>query len=108
MIPSYREVRVNDYREAIGADGQLIDVRQPDELQATGIVPGAVNIPLSEIPDRLDEIDPERPVALVCRSGGRSGSAGQFLALNGFGPVINLAGGMLEYAGPVDEFSQTQ
>ncbi|NNK92506.1 MAG: rhodanese-like domain-containing protein, partial [Acidimicrobiia bacterium] len=84
MIPSYREVRVNDYRSVVGADGQLIDVRQPEEVRSTGVIPGAVNIPLGEIPGRLAEIDPGRPVALVCRSGGRSGSAGQFLAMNGY------------------------
>ena len=105
MLPSYREVRINEYREAIGADGQLIDVRQPDELETTGVIPGARNIPLDELSQRLDEIDPDRTVALVCRSGGRSGSAGQFLAINGYTSVVNLTGGMLEYAGPVDEFT---
>ena len=107
MIPNFREVQVNEYQSAVGSDGQLIDVRQPDET-AHGIIPGAVNIPLDELPDRLDEIDPARPVVLVCRSGGRSGSAGQFLTLNGYGDVVNLTGGMLEYAGPVDECSSSR
>lgn len=104
MIPSYRDVRANEL-DALGEDVQLIDVRQADELRNTGIIPGAVHIPLSELPSRLGEIDPDRPVAVVCRSGGRSASAGQFLALNGCRSVINLAGGMLEYRGPVDQFT---
>lgn len=91
---TYRELPVTDYATAVGANGQLIDVREPDEV-AEGTLPGAVNIPLGELPDRVGEIDRTRPVVLLCRSGGRSGKAAQFLVDNGFSDVTNLAGGML-------------
>lgn len=88
---------VVDYLSAVGADGQLVDVRQPEEV-ADGSLPGAINIPLGELPDRLGELDPARRVVVLCRSGGRSTNACQILSGAGFGDVINLAGGMLAYA----------
>lgn len=90
----HREVPVDEYAAAVGTDGQLIDVREPDEV-AGGSLPGAVNIPLGTLPDRLDEIDRNRPVVLLCRSGNRSGNAAQFLTAQGFADVTNLTGGMM-------------
>ena len=50
---------------------RLLDVREPEEF-ATGHAPGAINIPLGELPSRLDELpDTEIPVAVTCRGGGR-------------------------------------
>jgi hydroxyacylglutathione hydrolase len=91
---SYRDVHVTQYRQALGADGQLVDVREPAEI-AGGTLPGAVNIPLGSLPQRVGELDPARPVVLVCRSGNRSGQAGRWLDGRGFREVVNLAGGML-------------
>lgn len=88
---------VADYATAIGRDGQLIDVRQPEEV-ADGTLPGAVNIPLDDLPARVGELDSGRRVVLLCRSGGRSTQAAQFLTSSGFGDVVNLAGGMLAWA----------
>ncbi len=85
---------VNDYATAVGATGQLIDVREPDEV-AEGTLPGAVNIPLGDLAARVDELDRDRRVVLLCRSGGRSTSAAEYLTSLGFGDVVNLAGGML-------------
>jgi len=72
-------------------------VREPDEVEA-GSLPDAVNIPLGDLPDRLGELDASQPVLLLCRSGGRSGTAAQFLSDQGFEDVTNLTGGMLAYA----------
>lgn len=87
-----------DHRNAVGADGQLVDVREPDEF-AAGSLPGAENIPLGELPDRLGELDRARPVVLLCRSGARSSRAAEFLTESGFDRVVNLAGGMLAVEG---------
>ncbi|MFV0260133.1 MAG: rhodanese-like domain-containing protein [Acidimicrobiales bacterium] len=95
---SHSDHPVNDFAAVVGADGQLIDVRQPDEV-AEGTLPGAVNIPLGELPDRVGELDPGRRVVLLCRSGGRSTQAANFLTSAGFGDVVNLEGGMLAYEG---------
>lgn len=89
---------VSDFATVVGADGQLIDVREPDEV-AGGSLPGAVNIPLGQLGDRLDELDRSRRVVLLCRSGGRSTMAAEKLTAAGFGDVVNLAGGMLGYRG---------
>jgi rhodanese-related sulfurtransferase len=95
---SHRELPVADHRRAVGAHGQLIDVREPDEF-AGGTLPDAVNIPLGELPQRVHELDPERPVVVLCRSGARSARAAAWLADQGFADVTNLTGGML--AAPV-------
>lgn len=88
---------VADYATILGDDGQLIDVREPNEV-AGGTLPGAVNIPLGDLPARAGELDASRRVVLLCRSGGRSGQAAEFLAASGFGNVVNLTGGMLAWA----------
>ena len=91
---TYSEEPVNDYRRVVGADGQLVDVREPSEFTA-GTLPDATNIPLGELAGRLDELDRSRRVVLLCRSGGRSSNAAQFLSGSGFDDVVNLVGGML-------------
>lgn len=90
----YREVPTPDYESVVDESTQLVDVRQPDEV-AGGTLPGFVNIPLDQLQQRVDELDPARRVVLLCRSGNRSGSAAQFLTLSGFDDVVNLSGGML-------------
>jgi len=94
----HRDHPVNDWSAAVGENGQLIDVREPDEV-AGGTLPGAVNIPLATIPERLGEIDRSRPVVLLCKSGGRSTQAAQFLVAQGYDDVTNLDGGWLAYSG---------
>lgn len=76
------------------AGAQLVDVREPGEF-AAGSLPHAVNIPLSELASRYRELDPDRPVAVLCRSGGRSARAAGFLTEHGFTDVTNLEGGIL-------------
>jgi len=95
---SPKSLPVNDYEIILREGGTIIDVRESDEI-ATGTLPGAVHIPLGQIPSRTSEIDPTRPVALLCRSGARSGQAAAYLARSGFDEVINLDGGMLAYRG---------
>ncbi len=70
----------------------VIDVREPDEFSA-GHYKGAINIPLSTIPDnpKLKEIDKDATVVCYCRSGGRSQSAIQILKSHGF---TNLSNGI--------------
>tara|TARA_B110000305_G_C19416615_1_gene628333 strand:+ start:301 stop:612 length:312 start_codon:yes stop_codon:yes gene_type:complete len=94
----YRNHPVTDYLSVIDPDSQFIDVRQPEEV-ATGAIDGAINIPLGELPTRMQELDPKKRTVLVCRSGGRSSQAAEFLSGAGFGDVVNLDGGMLAYAG---------
>ncbi|WP_453990109.1 rhodanese-like domain-containing protein [Bacillus nitroreducens] len=78
----------------------IIDVREVDEV-AAGRIPGAVNIPLGLIEFRMNELDKSKEYVMVCRSGGRSGRASQFLEGQGF-KVINMEGGMLAWEGKVE------
>ncbi len=72
------------------ADATVIDVREPWEYQR-GHVPGAVLIPMGDVPERIDEI-PDGAV-LVCATGNRSGHACAWLAAQGKRDLANLAGG---------------
>lgn len=69
---------------------QVIDVREPWEYER-GHLPGAKNVPLGDIPERLNELT--EPLVLVCASGNRSGQAARYLEGQGFTEVANLMGG---------------
>jgi len=71
---------------------KVVDVREPWEY-SQGHVPGAVLMPLGQLASRLDELDPERPVAVICASGNRSQSAAALLGQKGFKVVYNISGG---------------
>lgn len=74
-------------------DALVVDCREPDEW-AAGHAPGAIHLPLGSIPERLDELpSTEESLPVVCRSGGRSGRAVQWLVQQGF-DVVNVDGGM--------------
>lgn len=74
----------------------LIDVREPDEF-AEVRAEGAVLMPLSTFMLRYAELPRDRPLLMICKSGGRSGQATAFLIANGWTDVVNLAGGMLAW-----------
>jgi rhodanese-related sulfurtransferase len=92
----HRDHPVTDYESVVSAGTNFVDVREPDEV-AAGTLPGAVNIPLAELPARVGELDRNQRVVLLCRSGGRSTAAAEMLTAAGFDDVVNLAGGMLAY-----------
>jgi rhodanese-related sulfurtransferase len=77
-------------RQLVQAGARLVDVRTPGEF-AAGHLPGAINIPLQQLGDRLVELQPkDAPVVLYCRSGSRSGSAARTLKSAGFAVVHDL------------------
>jgi rhodanese-related sulfurtransferase len=71
---------------------QLIDVREPDEWRA-GHIAAARHIPMDQLPDQLDEIDRDRAVVTICRSGSRSGKMAELLRERGY-DADNMDGGM--------------
>ncbi|MDQ8735250.1 rhodanese-like domain-containing protein [Paenibacillus sp. LHD-38] len=78
----------------------LVDVREPDEWQE-GHIKEARSIPLSELQERINELQQgEQDIVLICRSGGRSGKACDFLHNQGY-KVVNVTGGMLQWPGEV-------
>jgi sulfur dioxygenase len=77
---------------------QILDVREaPEFIDRLGHLPGARLVPLSQLMERIGELDRDRPVVAVCRSGVRSAQASVLLAKAGFPQVANLAGGMLRW-----------
>jgi rhodanese-related sulfurtransferase len=97
-----REIKTKELEQLLkdGMDLNIIDVREVDEV-VTGKIPGAVNIPLGLVEFRMHELDKEKAYIMVCRSGGRSGRAAQFLEGQGFN-VTNMTGGMLAWEGTVE------
>lgn len=73
----------------------LFDVRNPHEF-AEGHVPGARNIPLDQVNDRLSDFSThqDQEIYLICRSGGRSGQAGRILDGHGY-RTVNIMGGTM-------------
>ena len=81
----------------------IIDVREPFEWDIGNLEPyGARLIPLKQVPQRLDEIDPGEEIVLQCRSGARSAQALGFLRQHGYERVWNLKGGILAWSDEVD------
>lgn len=100
MIREIGPVELSRLREA--AQGPLVlDVREPWELSLAAL-PDVLNIPMAQIPDRLDELEREREIVVLCHHGSRSFQVAAFLQQNGFVSVINLAGGIDAWSREVD------
>jgi hydroxyacylglutathione hydrolase len=88
-------IDAGELHELLQSSGELplvLDVREPWEYQR-GHVPGAVLIPLGELPDRLSELDAEQPTVVICATGSRSQSAAVLLGQKGFKKIYNVQGG---------------
>lgn len=74
---------------------KVLDVREPAEF-ATGVIKGAVLIPLGQVEKRVSELDAfkDQPMLVVCGSGGRSAQAIKLLSKYGFTQLSNIKGGM--------------
>ena len=97
MIPQVRPADWNDWLQAQPARPLVLDVREPWEVQ-TARVRGddfdLLAIPMNEIPARLAELPPDRPIACLCHHGARSQRVAMFLAQQGYTDVANIAGGI--------------
>ncbi|NEW08155.1 rhodanese-like domain-containing protein [Paenibacillus sp. SYP-B3998] len=76
----------------------LIDVRELGEVKQ-GYIPGAINIPLSQMKQRVGEIKKNDRVYLYCRSGMRSKQAARILKKNGINELSHLQGGIMSWKG---------
>jgi rhodanese-related sulfurtransferase len=83
----------------------LLDVREPWEVQSASLAVHGVrtlHIPMSELPSRLGELDPEQPLLSLCHHGVRSLQVAAFLERQGFSQVFNVAGGIDAWSREVD------
>ncbi len=97
MIDQIRPGGLEAWTQAQSGAALVLDVREPMELEMAALQPRGFEllaIPMNEIPARLLELDPDRPVACLCHHGARSQRVAMYLASNGFGQVANIAGGI--------------
>lgn len=97
------EVTAKDLKQELdaGTPVVIVDVREPQEYQINRIA-GSVLIPLGELPQRYEELDPKAAIVCQCKSGARSAKATAFLRTVGFSNVRNLTGGILGWIDQVD------
>lgn len=94
MAGRFKQVRVSDVRQLVEEGAFIVDVREANEF-AQGAVKGAVNIPLSELRERMEEIPTDIPVYVHCRSSQRSYNAVMALNNSGYTNVTNISGSFL-------------
>jgi rhodanese-related sulfurtransferase len=99
-IPEVTPAEIDDRRRA-GGSITLLDVREPWELEICAVA-WAKAMPMSEVPQRLGELDPGTEIVVMCHHGGRSLRVAHFLAQQGFDRVANLAGGIHAWREQVD------
>jgi rhodanese-related sulfurtransferase len=87
-------VAINGVPDPLPEALTVLDVREPVEW-AHGHIPGAVHVPLMELPQRLDELGDQQTL-VVCKVGARSAQAVGYLRQQGF-DAVNLDGGLLEW-----------
>ncbi len=79
----------------------VLDVRENWEREAARL-PGTLDIPMMEVPQRLAELPRDREIVVMCHGGVRSLKVAHFLAQNGFSQLANLTGGIHAWASDVD------
>jgi len=97
-----QEISPHELNDRLAAADPLVvlDVREPWELGIVRLA-GTLDIPMAEIPARLDELPRDKDIVVMCKAGGRSAMAADFLHRRGY-RAINLAGGILAWARDVD------
>lgn len=82
---------------------QILDTREKEEFEIAAIE-GSVNIPKLQLKDRLDELDQQKPIVVICRFGTKSAASGRLLIAEGFddGLIYLVDGGIYEWATEID------
>ncbi len=93
---TFTQTASND--DLANATGIILDVREAAEY-AFGHIPGALSMPLGELEERMNELNKNEAIYVICRTGTRSDLAAQTLAANGFTNVYNVLPGMSEWQG---------
>jgi len=99
-IPEISVQELKDLRDQ-NADIFILDVRNPDEYALCNL--GGHLLPMSELPARFQELNPEQQIVIHCHAGGRSRRATEFLMTQGFKRVFNLRGGITAWANEIDQ-----
>ena len=107
MIDQIRPGQLAQWLQSVRAHGDpvVLDVREPHELQIASVRADGftlLTIPMGTIPARMDELDPEQPIACLCHHGVRSMQVAAFLQSHGFVHVVNIAGGIDAWTAELD------
>ncbi len=100
MYRNIKEVDASELAQRLHAqsdDIHVIDVREMNEYTA-GTMPGAKAIPMATVPVRMNELEQDKELVVICRSGARSAQVCMFLQQQGFENVFNLRGGLMSWA----------
>ena len=102
-MSNFKEIDVQTLKSKLddNDDFILIDVREDQELKVCKI-DRAIHIPMGVVPARLNDIDSDKPVVVMCKSGGRSAQVCQYLNENGYSNIYNLNGGITSWALEID------
>ena len=98
-IPEISVQELKDLRDK-KADIFILDVRNPDEFALCNL--GGHLLPMGELPERFNELNPDQQIIIHCHAGGRSRRATEFLMKQGFKRVFNLRGGITAWANEID------
>jgi rhodanese-related sulfurtransferase len=91
-------------RLAAGEKLTVVDIREPFEWQASGVIPGARLSPMRPfLLTQLDSLEKDEEIIVVCAHAVRSADAALYMAAKGFKNVRSMAGGMAAWRGPVVE-----
>jgi TusA-related sulfurtransferase/rhodanese-related sulfurtransferase len=97
------EISLDAFKEKVenGESLTILDVREQDEFEEAHI-PGAIHIPLGEVENRMNELQAQDEIHIICHSGRRSGIAGEMMAKKGFGKLLNVVPGMRDWTGKTE------
>jgi len=93
--------QLRDYLETASSMPLLIDVREPWEFDICAI-DNSILIPMGQIPAKIDTLDPDQEIVVICHHGIRSANVCRYLEHQGFDQMINLAGGVDAWAKDID------
>ena len=107
MIPQIRPAQLAAWFNTVTSEKKpvLLDVREPHELATASVKAegfSVLAIPMNSVPQRLAELDPACPTAVLCHHGARSQRVAAFLQAQGFAHLANVAGGIEAWALEVD------
>ncbi|MEO8118631.1 MAG: rhodanese-like domain-containing protein [Rhodoferax sp.] len=107
MITQFRPSQLSAWLETARVHGApvVLDVREPAELRVASVTADGfelLTIPMGVITARLNELDPDQPIACLCHHGARSMQVAMFLQAQGFVHVANIAGGIHAWSAELD------
>jgi rhodanese-related sulfurtransferase len=98
----FNAAQLKTYLDTCDEQPLLLDVRQPWEVDVCKIE-NSVSVPMAQIPSKLESLDLNRETVVICHHGIRSRRVGNYLEQAGFNNIINLSGGVKEWARTVDK-----